>query len=182
MLGGNYAPAGAGDIRRGTRGITPTSDVTVRKTSITNLGRTAAAGVVAGARRGQTCASNAAVRECPASRSRPVSGRASALQGSGGLVRVHGWCRAQLRRRKRGRVGTHLENVCVVPRGEGTPRAHIPLARKYELSAEKRPGGGASTGNKPTTSPGRKRRGREGPSEVRSERYRYGLSNVNFGI
>src|SRR4051812_42311307 len=88
MLGGNYAPAGAGDIRRGARGVTPTSDVTVRETSITNLGRTAAAGVVAGARRGQTRASNAAVRECPASRSRPVSGRASALQGSGGLARV----------------------------------------------------------------------------------------------
>src|SRR3954471_15518208 len=85
MLGGNYAPAGAGDIRRGARGVTPTSDVTVRETSITNLGRTAAAGVVAGARRGQTRASNAAVRECPASRSRPIRverARCKAVAGS----------------------------------------------------------------------------------------------------
>jgi len=153
--------------------------VTVRKTSITNLGRTAAAGVVAGARQGQTRASNAAVRECPASRSRPASGRAGALQGSGGPVRVFTGGAGHIRDDESGDGFLPISKTCVVRRGEGTLRAHIPLARKYELSDEGPPGGGDSPGNEPTTSPRRKRRGREGPSEVESERYRYGLSNVN---
>ena len=50
-------------------------------------------------------------------------------------LRADGWCRARWQRRKRGRVSTHLENVCGAARG-GNPSLHIPLARKYELPNE----------------------------------------------
>jgi len=50
---GNYARAGARDIRRAARGVAPPSDVTDRAECIANLGRAAAAGVVSGARLGR---------------------------------------------------------------------------------------------------------------------------------
>ena len=50
--GGNYARAGAGDIRRETRGVAPSSDVNGGATTIPNLGSTAGAGAVSGARNG----------------------------------------------------------------------------------------------------------------------------------
>jgi hypothetical protein len=49
---GNYARAGARDIRSEARRVTPSSDVSGREEAIANLGRAVAAGVVAGARRG----------------------------------------------------------------------------------------------------------------------------------
>ena len=50
--GGNYARAGAGDIRREARGVTPSSDVNGGATTIPNLGTAAGAGMVSGARNG----------------------------------------------------------------------------------------------------------------------------------
>jgi hypothetical protein len=48
--GGDYARAGAGDIRREIRGVTPSSDVNGGATTIPNLGTAAGAGSVSGAR------------------------------------------------------------------------------------------------------------------------------------
>ena len=41
---GNYAGRGLPDIKHEARGVTPTSDVTVRRKAMTNLGRSEAAG------------------------------------------------------------------------------------------------------------------------------------------
>ena len=91
---GDYARAGALDIRRLARGVTPSSDVTDEMTVDTNLGRTAVAGVVAGAWLGWPGDSNIAVWESAASR-RPRKRCGRVARQSRGRLRADGWCRAQ---------------------------------------------------------------------------------------
>ena len=103
---GNYAVAGAADIRRRPGGYHPLATrASVRRLSI-NWEPLRPLGVVAGCLTSQS-GSKAVAGECGLSRSGNGSGgsrlrvSASNRQGSRGLVRVaYGWCRVTRRRRK----------------------------------------------------------------------------------
>jgi hypothetical protein len=95
IRGGNYAQAGARDIRCKARGVTPSRNVIGWVEVIAKLGRTVAAGSgSSGARDRSPWWFKSPVWEWPASRSGREPSEDAARQWQPRL-RVYGWCRTQ---------------------------------------------------------------------------------------